>query len=169
MPYLSVSIQSRDAIIIQTEGEQPWLKTMRNQAQLLEAYQGCRYPIHGSSTLDEWYYHFGSDENSVMDRNSRNESQVTTRCLLGDTSVEERETWPLIRVNQLWIWTIANSMAKYYLYHRSLLLTHVTRVDNNLLPDFTGRKHNHAMGGDPKSSRQTNGGWGDTSPDSLPS
>ncbi|KAH6880036.1 hypothetical protein B0T10DRAFT_519632 [Thelonectria olida] len=125
MPYLSFSIQRREPGNIDDEDsededymgtvnrKQPTpqekerlIKVMKSHTELLESYQG--HPIHGSSTLDEWYYHFGVDHDSVLDRDSRNMSQVATRCLSGSASVKGLEFWPLIRVNQLWIWTIAN-------------------------------------------------------------
>ncbi|KAH9226172.1 hypothetical protein K456DRAFT_43215 [Colletotrichum gloeosporioides 23] len=104
--------------------------------------------IHGSSTLDESYYHFGEDLESTEDRNRRNGTQVATESWLeqrernkkqlkennqenmgkksaqtqeglkddeqaneqNDHSAERKQRlgpyWLLIRVNQLWIWTI---------------------------------------------------------------
>ncbi|KAE9580146.1 hypothetical protein CGMCC3_g3834 [Colletotrichum fructicola] len=77
--------------------------------------------IHGSSTLDESYYHFGEDEDSTNDKIRRNESQVATDYWRKQQEKREEEKWEqdkqdkeeesywlLIRVNQLWIWTINN-------------------------------------------------------------
>ncbi|KAF3024990.1 hypothetical protein E8E14_013975 [Neopestalotiopsis sp. 37M] len=76
-------------------------KRQRYEA-LLEEYKDKI--VHGSSTLDESYYHFGEDESSLKDRKRRNESQVVTYSWLKDEKLGSY--WPLIRVNQLWIWTI---------------------------------------------------------------
>lgn len=65
--------------------------------------------IHRSSTLDEWYYHFDlSDPESAKDKYERNKSQVVQNYLPND--VKKKSHWPLIRVNQLWGWTLGNSM-----------------------------------------------------------
>ncbi|KAI8244721.1 Ankyrin-3 [Colletotrichum sp. SAR 10_96] len=42
--------------------------------KLLDEYSGKI--VHGSSTLDESYYHFGSDDDSLEDKDKRNRSQV---------------------------------------------------------------------------------------------
>ncbi|KAH0443141.1 hypothetical protein CcaCcLH18_01254 [Colletotrichum camelliae] len=122
-------------------------ETRAKYQKSLDAYSG---KIHGSSTLDESYYHFGADDDSSRERDTRNESQVATGCWLeerdrlnkrvqekqeqqegkqdnqprrgpklekrrqhdqekSDQSRKVQETdlyWLLIRVNQLWIWTI---------------------------------------------------------------
>lgn len=83
------------------------LKSKRIQHQsLLDAYE--EKIIHGSSTLDESYYHFGVDGESQKDKTRRNRSQVVT----GRWKKEQKlgSYWPLIRVNQLWMWTIDDSM-----------------------------------------------------------
>lgn len=83
--------------------------------------------IHESPTLDEWYYQFATDKSSKDDRDRRNESQVVTRAMKGRESTKavvertkegkkgakkdgkkEPGEWTLIRVNQLWAWTIAD-------------------------------------------------------------
>ncbi|RSL93024.1 hypothetical protein CDV31_014904 [Fusarium ambrosium] len=63
--------------------------------------------IHQPTTLDEFYYQFASDEESIKDRNSRNKDQVITRCLQS-RGVKTPRYWPLLRVSQLWVWTINN-------------------------------------------------------------
>lgn len=68
-----------------------------------------RQTIHRSPTLDEWYYHFDpSDPESTKDKEERNKSQVVQNYLPND--VKKKSHWPLIRVNQLWGWTLGNSM-----------------------------------------------------------
>ncbi|KAK7706280.1 hypothetical protein SLS64_007619 [Diaporthe eres] len=89
--------------------------------KLLEAYKSG--VIHGSPTLDEWYYHFGTGKKSTKDKDHRNRTQVVTKFLKDNKSTEERDEstkpiqgdkdkagglgqWPLLRVNQLWVWTL---------------------------------------------------------------
>ncbi|KAJ4315375.1 hypothetical protein N0V84_008384 [Fusarium piperis] len=71
--------------------------------ELFTAYEDS--VIHQPTTLDEFYYQFASDEDSVRDRNSRNKDQVATKYQLPGGTEKER-FWPLLRVSQLWIWTI---------------------------------------------------------------
>lgn len=78
----------------------------RSSKQLLDCYEG--HTIHRSSTLDEWYYHFRSDPDSQKDRKDRNKTQVATKSL--PFNPDKSIHWPLIRVNQLWLWTIDKSM-----------------------------------------------------------
>ncbi|KAF4785494.1 hypothetical protein HER10_EVM0006852 [Colletotrichum scovillei] len=116
MPYLSYATQCREE-----EGEEPFSPTPDvedDPKNVLQALRAEKYKyeqllstykpgvIHGSSTLDEWYYHFASDQEASKDRKARNESQVVTKGLPG--KIEDKDFWPLIRVNQLWIWTIAD-------------------------------------------------------------
>ncbi|EQB56523.1 hypothetical protein CGLO_03466 [Colletotrichum gloeosporioides Cg-14] len=124
-------------------------KAREKYQKLLDEYNGINKIIHGSSTLDESYYHFAEDSDSAKDRNRRNETQVATdswreerdrkrrhqaepeqkktvkgqaeqKAVLEEPEqAEERKDkeqmerklgsyWLLIRVNQLWIWTINN-------------------------------------------------------------
>ncbi|KAK0381850.1 hypothetical protein CLIM01_00749 [Colletotrichum limetticola] len=76
--------------------------------------------VHGSPTLDEWYYHFAKgDDEAAKDRLVRNKSQVVTEYLNGGRKSEQNEynhgssastsssgELALLRVNQVWIWTI---------------------------------------------------------------
>ncbi|KAL6352541.1 hypothetical protein LRP88_14311 [Fusarium phalaenopsidis] len=70
---------------------------------LFEAYR--KSVIHQPTTLDEFYYQFASDKDSVGDRDSRNKDQVVTKYLQG-LDIKKQRFWPLLRVSQLWIWTI---------------------------------------------------------------
>ncbi|KAI8192079.1 hypothetical protein K4K48_001914 [Colletotrichum sp. SAR 10_66] len=72
--------------------------------KLFDEYRGNI--VHGSSTLDESYYHFGDDDDSTREKERRNTSQVTTD-IWGDEE-DLASYWLLIRVNQLWMWTIGN-------------------------------------------------------------
>lgn len=76
---------------------------------LLDCYEG--EAIHRSSTLDEWYYHFRSgDPRAQEERRHRNKTQVVTKA-----SPQDKNSchWPLIRVNQVWLWTLDESMYYY--------------------------------------------------------
>ncbi|CAI6091893.1 unnamed protein product [Clonostachys chloroleuca] len=85
--------------------------------ELLNIYKDSA--IHGSPTLDEWYYHFGPDSDKEKDH--RNRDQVVFKFLKGakdikspapsekdekDSDGQSADTF--IRVNQLWVWTIAD-------------------------------------------------------------
>lgn len=91
-----------------------------NDRALLKAYKDL--PIHVSPTLDEWYYEFNpKDEQSKSDRDQRNQSQIYKKFQNDDhgnievnqatvDSVDKPRTWPVLRVNELWVWTFANSV-----------------------------------------------------------
>lgn len=85
--------------------------------ELFEAYKGKT--IHGSSTLDEYYYHFADDSASIEDRNGRNASQVVTRYL-HSRGVKGSDSWRLLRVNQLWAWAIEDSKSPDILHVRDI-------------------------------------------------
>lgn len=75
--------------------------------ELFRAYENS--VIHQPTTLDEFYYQFASDKDSTGDRNLRNKDQVVTKYLPhGD--MEKQRFWPLLRVSQLWVWTIDESI-----------------------------------------------------------
>ncbi|RMI95255.1 hypothetical protein CDV36_016417, partial [Fusarium kuroshium] len=71
--------------------------------ELFKAYEDS--VIHQPATLDEFYYQFASDADSLRDQNSRNKDQVVTKYLQGRDFGKQR-FWPLLRVSQLWVWTI---------------------------------------------------------------
>ncbi|KAF5720983.1 ankyrin [Fusarium mundagurra] len=79
--------------------------------ELQDKYQGKDKQQHGSPTLDEWYYQFAQeDDEAVKDQNSRNESQVVSKYLKeneGRSESKHPNQWTVVRVNQLWIWTIS--------------------------------------------------------------
>ncbi|KAK1536613.1 uncharacterized protein CCOS01_01933 [Colletotrichum costaricense] len=77
-------------------------KQRRRRQQLFEHYKD--HPMHCSPTLDEFYYQFGADETSLEDRDARNKDQTVTKYL-HPKGVEELDSWSLLKVNQLWIWT----------------------------------------------------------------
>ncbi|KAF4447042.1 Serine threonine- phosphatase 6 regulatory ankyrin repeat subunit C [Fusarium albosuccineum] len=80
------------------------IKAKKAYNDLLNAYYGKT--IHGSPTLDEWYYHFARGQKLLEEQQFRNETQVVTKRLYND--VASRDFWTLLRVNQLWIWTIGD-------------------------------------------------------------
>ncbi|KAK1953533.1 ankyrin [Colletotrichum sublineola] len=86
------------------------VEARKKYEELLNEYSGKI--VHGSSTLDESYYHFGTDQESLHDKDKRNSSQAQNRGQIQkDLSQGEEQQnlgpyWLLVRVNQLWIWTI---------------------------------------------------------------
>lgn len=113
-------------------------------AELVAAYP-ITSAVHGSPTLDEWYYHFQKDdETSDKDRLHRNMNQVVTKyqrrrklreknghknggfvshCSSGELS--------LLRVNQIWIWIIGNSKSKFFNVEIGLLRRLTSRMADN--------------------------------------
>ncbi|CVK96227.1 uncharacterized protein FPRN_12200 [Fusarium proliferatum] len=71
--------------------------------KLLQVYKDDA--LHRSATLDESYYHFGPDKESRDDQDDRNRSQVVTEYLKGEKG-ESKNAFTLIRVKQLWVWTL---------------------------------------------------------------
>ncbi|ETS82476.1 hypothetical protein PFICI_04352 [Pestalotiopsis fici W106-1] len=86
---------------------------------LIDKYDGSQ-TVHGCATLDEAYYHFSPEMGEpgvATDCISRNRSQVVTKHFLrrsnkslptNDAPDTDKTYWPILRVNQIWIWTIAN-------------------------------------------------------------
>lgn len=70
--------------------------------QLLSAYKGKM--VHGTRSLDQFYYH------SLPDMKDRNKNQVVTRSFLGGKHGNgvkgDAECWPILTVDQLWLWVI---------------------------------------------------------------
>ncbi|EWG52286.1 hypothetical protein FVEG_16962 [Fusarium verticillioides 7600] len=97
MPYLSFSKYT-----VRPPTDEPE-KRERFFNKLLQAYKDDA--LHRSATLDESYYHFGSDEASREDRDNRNKEQIVTKYLKGQIG-ESDHAFTLIRVKQLWVWTI---------------------------------------------------------------
>ena len=94
---------------------------------LIKMYTDGGSVIHGSATLDESYYHFAPDDpDAQKDRRDRNRTQVVTKHLHPEnhsqashfegSDMKTLRSWPTIRVNQIWIWTIANSMQHWTLF-----------------------------------------------------
>ncbi|KAJ4249866.1 hypothetical protein NW762_012209 [Fusarium torreyae] len=102
MPYLSFSTHYRDDKSLEpvdnTNSQKARLEQLRKAKEryngLLQAYDGS--PIHGSPTLDEWYYHFADDRESTKDKIYRNQTQVVAKSLEADVS--KLTYWPLLRI-----------------------------------------------------------------------
>lgn len=82
----------------------------KKDEHLLYCYK--KHVIHAPATLDEWYYHFPIDDDSQNDRRHRNETQVVSEHMLEGTRAVYGSHWPLVRVNQLWMWNIDKSMTR---------------------------------------------------------
>ncbi|KAG5811660.1 hypothetical protein H9Q74_004545 [Fusarium xylarioides] len=114
MPYLSYSTHCRhwDSRLVSDDSD---LKQRHDHYEdLLDTYKGQDKQQHGSPTLDEWYYQFAQeDTEAINDQNSRNKSQVVSKYLRenerGEDICADREPnkWTVVRVNQVWIWTIS--------------------------------------------------------------
>ena len=64
--------------------------------------------IHGSRTLDEYYYQFASDKDYQQEYiDKRNRDQVVTRWLHRSEDIDSLQSWSVLRVDQLWLWIIA--------------------------------------------------------------
>lgn len=67
---------------------------------------GSSNRIHGTRSLDQFYYH----SLSPSERLRRDENQVVTRLFLGkengDGVPEGTNSWPFLTVDQLWLWII---------------------------------------------------------------
>ncbi|KAI6758608.1 hypothetical protein HG530_010848 [Fusarium avenaceum] len=83
--------------------EKKVLDEISRRQRLFKAYENS--VTHQPTTLDEFYYQFSSDKDSVGDRNSRNKDQVVTKYLLRGGIATDRY-WPLLRVSQLWVWIV---------------------------------------------------------------
>lgn len=79
---------------------------MEDSQDMVDAYYKSRGSvIHDAPTLDEHYYHFATDKESQRDRAYRNENQVFTKYRHQNTI---DEPWRLLRISQLWAWTIGD-------------------------------------------------------------
>ncbi|KAG4261539.1 hypothetical protein FPRO03_11556 [Fusarium proliferatum] len=111
MPYLAYSTYCRDWEQGQSVESQELRNAHAYYESLMQSYEGQQQ--HGSPTIDEWYYQFAPDDEKAMeDQKKRNESQVVSKYLGEDKDANgnvERNQWTVIRVNQLWIWTISKN------------------------------------------------------------
>lgn len=76
--------------------------------------------VHGSRTLDEFYYQFASDrEYEQADIDKRNRDQVVTRWLHRGEDIDRLESWVVLRVDQLWLWIVAPGKVAVPLFLRN--------------------------------------------------
>ncbi|KXX77170.1 Ankyrin-3 [Madurella mycetomatis] len=87
----------------------------RNYQQLLDAY--ADQTIHGTRTLDEFYYHTAGDHKLEKDMKRRNQDQVVTKEL-DDVENPELKSWTILRIDELWVWVI-NKVLHYQDERRS--------------------------------------------------
>lgn len=103
--------------------EKPLVHSSKRE-KLFEAYKES--VIHDATTLDEHYYHFASDKNSKSDQSLRNHTQVVTKYLYPDSLIPEGlddiGSWRILRVSQLWAWTIGDSKSSAPYTHCRVLL-----------------------------------------------
>lgn len=95
MPYITFSLQQEHEA-----DERP------EYHQLLRSYEEANVVIHGSRTLDEFYYHFERDEKSEAERQRRNKDQVVTAELNDGVAAGASKSWTILRVDQLWLWVL---------------------------------------------------------------
>lgn len=69
--------------------------------------------LHGSRTLDEFGYY------SLINTDDRDKDQVVTRYLEPDRQKgrvnDPGQEWPILRVDQLWLWVIDESQCRLFL------------------------------------------------------
>ncbi|RYP52905.1 hypothetical protein DL768_002001 [Monosporascus sp. mg162] len=95
MPYVNFAMQVNE----DKENEH---KT--SYKALLDLYKN--ETIHGSRTLDEFYYQFNQDKgDKPEDIHRRNKDQIVTKEL-HDDNCDNLDEWILLRVDQLWLWII---------------------------------------------------------------
>ncbi|KAF4339903.1 ankyrin unc44 [Fusarium beomiforme] len=113
MPYFCFSSHCEDDLDHSQDEDK--FKLFVDYKKLIEGYN--KSVIHGSPTLDEWYYHFSNDKESREDKIKRNREQVVTKFLSemakpastnGNTNPDPNQ-WTVLRVNQIWVWTISDS------------------------------------------------------------
>ncbi|KAI1478750.1 hypothetical protein F4774DRAFT_143184 [Daldinia eschscholtzii] len=110
MPFLSFATQEEER---GGSGHVPWALTKLEQQLIILREDYKKSVVHSSATLDEAYYHFNlEDTPTVEERDRRNRNQVVTKQLDSEPKDPRQprvEPWPLLRVNQIWIWTINDS------------------------------------------------------------
>ncbi|KAF9768912.1 hypothetical protein IL306_013735, partial [Fusarium sp. DS 682] len=114
MPYFAYSTHCRNWDDRLDTKDFELKETHDRYEYLMEKYKGKDKQQHGSPTLDEWYYQFSQeDPEAISDQISRNESQVVSKYLKENEkkkttgSPSEPNQWTVVRVNQLWIWTVS--------------------------------------------------------------
>ncbi|KAG4275635.1 hypothetical protein FPRO04_14341 [Fusarium proliferatum] len=134
MPYLTFAREAQDA------------KGSPEYTNLLECYK--QNVIHGSRTLDEFFYHFAQDAKLKSEMQRRNGDQVVTREITGPT--KGLEYWTILRVDQLWLWVVDE---------KTIITSSTHRVDGAEDPVLT-RVLNRL-------SKESDGWGGQSQPDSA--
>ncbi|KAF4499446.1 het-6-heterokaryon incompatibility [Fusarium agapanthi] len=116
MPYLSYSTHCKNWDWGLAPDDWDLKQRHDHYEELLDTYKGKDKQQHGSPTLDEWYYQFAQeDSEAINDQSCRNESQVVSKYLRenereGDMGIyREPNQWTVVRVNQVWIWTVSTT------------------------------------------------------------
>lgn len=126
MPYLSFSSQCRGAPEYRTTQAHAVehhacqdpnagkisckvLEAQEKHSGLVKTYKD--EVVHRSPTLDDWYYHFVTgDDDADKDKKHRDETQVVTKSLEMGSGDSKNDHWRFLRVDQLWMWTLGESM-----------------------------------------------------------
>jgi hypothetical protein len=123
MPYLTYSTHCQEWDKL--DENNAFRKAAKDYQDLTNTYSGQGTHQHGSPTLDEWYYNFAKDnKEATRDRNDRNNNQVVSKyrkegpkkAKQGGNKSKNSEPYQctVVRVNQLWIWTISESQSLLY-------------------------------------------------------
>lgn len=174
MPYLSFSTHhqrekdGRDATFHSSLRLRSLEQAKEDHDKMLNAYKNTEAVLHVSSTLDEFYYHFGSDDDSSKLRDKSNKTQVVSRYLNEKNKKRKKSTdndlefWPLIRVNHLWMWNINNGWPNFLLplvhdsdlYSEWLITATSPKIDDSdgsLVSEITEHLQNEAQAGNTQS------------------
>lgn len=133
MPYITFSEQRKDGT------------TSEEYQKLLKCYENTNVVMHGTRTLDEFYYHFERDHASEEERRRRNKDQIVTAELNAGGDVAECESWTILTVDQLWLWVINESELKHSplgLSRRSNGLT-LVRIHHYVVDSPRRRRRRH--------------------------
>ncbi|KAG9255662.1 ankyrin repeat-containing domain protein [Emericellopsis atlantica] len=127
VPYLTFSQEATDRRRLSPSDD--YFKNLEKYSKLLEEYRDS--VIHGSRTLDEFYYHFASDERFQKDMQIRNLDQVVTKAIDGSPMgmADAMHLFTAVRVDQLWLWMLDD---------QTLVTSSTHRMDGMPDPIFSG-------------------------------
>lgn len=139
MPYLTFGTLTEDEWKLDrnTQTAKPRLSLIqknKSYQDLFNTYQGK--VVHGSRTLDEFFYNSLSDGDARADLNIRNKDQVTSKRIL---DVDDNGHWTIIRIDQLWLWVIDDSE---YSTPRSMEIYLTIALPETILSSSTHRLDN---------------------------
>lgn len=114
----------------------------------MKPFKDVSQVIHGSRTLDEYYYQFASDKDYQQeDIDKRNRDQVVTRWLHRGEGIDDLQSWVVLRVDQLWLWVIAPGKLRSL---RSLILSLILLLAlTRSRPDVIITSSTHRLDGRP--------------------